>query len=708
MSSQFSSTRATLEDDHNVDESLLQRCAIDATNGITELWDASRGTFWRSTAHRSREKDTAPRDAFFPTVSLRCIDAVVSLIVDFPDWVPSTIRKSVLEQMVPAIVSHNHADLETSLNIQGNGQQQLNLFTLSIYVQAFSRISKLQVLPHSEAAEALAKLDAAATSLLDHAAFFDLGGGEPLRVHPFLMYHACRAVSSFRLLQRPGGLDVRCRQLVERIRVSVRESIESLIARQKLASLNPSECVASAFCAATLAVALTDEDLQYVRASLELCFESQDANGCWPLGRIVREDKTLVNERLEISTYEIAAIVAETLGRLADKANEPLASGPGAESVKRVIWAGRYAERSAVRLAPDTHPNIGWCTDHAYDEKEIQSWTCATVLESLLNLAKLIEESDRQKILLTFAHASPRDADWPSWRRWNTYCVESEVDHRHRVLHYLHEKVVEPVLASPRRLPNRNPSSVSVLLFGPPGTSKTTIVKAVADGLQWPVVLLSPGDFIEKGLEYIEAQARSVFERLMRLSRAVVIFDECDELFRDRAPLANTEQTRGITAFVTASMLPKLQELHDRGRVIFFICTNNFGTIDPAIKRGGRIDHIIGIGPPDESARLKIADVTVEELKFRQGWTPPSHFEHAKKRLVLKTERFTRSEIQRAVRLLTQTSSWDSNLASEAEADRIAELLSESLTIRKQDYDEYVRVNKKYSHALNEGVPGHA
>jgi len=221
-------------------------------------------------------------------------------------------------------------------------------------------------------------------------------------------------------------------------------------------------------------------------------------------------------------------------------------------------------------------------------------------------------------------------------------------------------------------------------------------------------VLLSPGDFIEKGLEYIESQARSVFERLMSLSRAVVIFDECDELFRDRAPSADTEQTRGITAFVTASMLPKLQELHDRGRVIFFICTNNFDTIDPAIKRGGRIDHVIGIGPPDEQARLKIVDVTVEELKAQQGWSAPAHFDASKKRLASKTERFTRPEIQRAVRLLAKSTPWDSDTAAESAADEIAELLGESLTIGEDDYEDYLKLNKQYSHALSGGVPGHA
>ena len=80
----------------------------------------------------------------------------------------------------------------------------------------------------------------------------------------------------------------------------------------------------------------------------------------------------------------------------------------------------------------------------------------------------------------------------------------------------------------------------------------------MADGLGWPVLLLSPGNFIEEGLEFIEAQARSVFDHLLQLSRAVVVFDECDELFRDRAPIKSTEQMRGITAFVTRKHAPEI------------------------------------------------------------------------------------------------------------------------------------------------------
>ncbi len=47
MSSQLSSARETPEDDHCVDESLLRRHVIDATNSIVKLWDAKLWSLYR-------------------------------------------------------------------------------------------------------------------------------------------------------------------------------------------------------------------------------------------------------------------------------------------------------------------------------------------------------------------------------------------------------------------------------------------------------------------------------------------------------------------------------------------------------------------------------------------------------------------------------------------------------------------------------------
>jgi SpoVK/Ycf46/Vps4 family AAA+-type ATPase len=195
-------------------------------------------------------------------------------------------------------------------------------------------------------------------------------------------------------------------------------------------------------------------------------------------------------------------------------------------------------------------------------------------------------------------------------------------------------------------------------------------------------------------LEYIEAQARSVFEVLQQLSQVVILFDECDELFRDRKPLPGTDQVRNITAFVTASMLPKLQDLHDRGRVVFAICTNHLESMDPAIKRGGRIDHLIGIGPPDKSARRKIIEHAIS-ARLKKPYS-----REAIDKLASETERFTRVEIERAAKSIRNE--FKSGADARAQAKEIANKMRASLTISVQELDEFNRTKREFSHPHQE------
>jgi SpoVK/Ycf46/Vps4 family AAA+-type ATPase len=52
-------------------------------------------------------------------------------------------------------------------------------------------------------------------------------------------------------------------------------------------------------------------------------------------------------------------------------------------------------------------------------------------------------------------------------------------------------------------------------------------------------------------------------------------------------------------------MLPKLSQLHDEGRVIFFMATNYQEKWDAAIKRSGRFDLLICVGPPSWQRKLE-------------------------------------------------------------------------------------------------------
>lgn len=52
------------------------------------------------------------------------------------------------------------------------------------------------------------------------------------------------------------------------------------------------------------------------------------------------------------------------------------------------------------------------------------------------------------------------------------------------------------------------------------------------------------------------------------------------------------------TQFLITVMLPKLAELHDHGESMFFMATNHQDRFDRALKRAGRFDLLLCVGPP--------------------------------------------------------------------------------------------------------------
>jgi len=136
---------------------------------------------------------------------------------------------------------------------------------------------------------------------------------------------------------------------------------------------------------------------------------------------------------------------------------------------------------------------------------------------------------------------------------------------------------------------------ISALLFGPPGTSKTEVARAIAASLEWPLVEIDPSYFLRNTFQNIYIQAESIFKDVMDMYGVVLLFDELDALVqkRDKSGSPDTE-----SRFLTTYMLPKLAKLHSRGRLIFLMATNYQENFDEAIKRAGRFDRLFCMGPP--------------------------------------------------------------------------------------------------------------
>lgn len=677
-----------------LDAGPTKELALRSATAICELWDPTLRTFWRSTDHRNREEGNTPANAFFPTVTFRCTEALLDLITYCPEWTSKEVRETLLAS-TSAVQSHTVANVDSSLDVD----TKPNPFTTSLYVATMSK-SRLTKVPSALPADEIEqRVISAIGSLKEICEAKETDEGH---VHPFIQFHAVRALlEAGRVLKdRPEARGIPA--VVQNVALHVRTNIERLLARHTLGRLAPSEAVALIFSAGSLALAGFDDDERYVLGALEVGFQAQDVAGCWPLGRVIQVHKDLEVPNIEISTYEIAWAAAEVLLSIAKHKRQSLLSPRVVRIVEKLILSGNFARASLIELLTERQPRKGWCSDHPYGRPLIESWTSANVLQAAVLSYRLIERVNREIVLSTFVTVDPKDEDWPSWLRWQSFKLESEPEDDNPILEYIDERIVKAIKRSPRDLPSPEEESVSVLLFGPPGTSKTTLVKAVADGLGWPLVLLSPGDFISEGLEYIEAQARSVFNRLQMLSRAVILFDECDELFRNRNPSEAVEQLRGITAFVTASMLPKLQELHDRGKVVFFISTNKFETLDPAIKRGGRIDHVVAVGPPQRAARIRIIGGDLKSIADHETR------EAIADEIANQTDGFTRSETKRLCALLVKEKEWEDRRAARKAARKLAENTRDSLTIIAREYQDFKDLKKKFSRPVMEGRSSNA
>ncbi|PIN24992.1 Nuclear AAA ATPase (VCP subfamily) [Handroanthus impetiginosus] len=145
-----------------------------------------------------------------------------------------------------------------------------------------------------------------------------------------------------------------------------------------------------------------------------------------------------------------------------------------------------------------------------------------------------------------------------------------------------------------------------ILLFGPPGCSKTLLARAVASEAGLNFLAVKGPELFSKWVGESEKAVRSLFTKARANAPSIIFVDEIDGLAAIRG-----QESDGISVGdrVISQLLVELDGLQQRGSVTVVAATNRPDNIDPALLRPGRFDRLIYVGPPNRKDREEIFHV---------------------------------------------------------------------------------------------------
>jgi hypothetical protein len=348
-----------------------------------------------------------------------------------------------------------------------------------------------------------------------------------------------------------------------------------------------------------------------------------------------------------------------------------------------------WLERTQIKLPAITVPNnngtktgagqlleqpsseyVGWASERLRDRRTIHLGTTAFSINALLQVRDLAEyrlwELCKKRFSVLSIDKSLRQID----------PVDLGARHSKR----LHRRLEQMAY----RAKNNDPAAeYSLVLHGPPGSSKTKLAEALSAEMwkftnTWGpkesrLIRITPADFTRMGEDRLDSEARAIFDLITGVRAVTVFFDEIDDLLRQR----NIDKQRPqFMDLVVPAMLNRLADLRGacpRQELCFILATNYVENIDSALIRKGRIDASLPVVYPDFISRMAIG---ISELKDQ-----------------LRNPRLKTKEIIECYRLIaTRTATWPYLPISS-----LCRLMSGKLKASKSP-------TKSFKKALDEGV----
>jgi len=155
-----------------------------------------------------------------------------------------------------------------------------------------------------------------------------------------------------------------------------------------------------------------------------------------------------------------------------------------------------------------------------------------------------------------------------------------------------------------------------VLLYGPSGTGKTILAKAVAKSTNSTFIEIVGSELVQKFIGEGAKLVKDIFCLARERAPAVIFIDELDAIASERVDMGTSGEREVQRTFM--QLLSEIDGFDSLDNVKIIGATNRIDVLDSAIIRPGRLDRLIHIPLPEEKGREEILKIHSKLMNLKK------------------------------------------------------------------------------------------